>query len=69
MKDRKKVLLVCFALLLLAGLALLFSRIFLPKEKSDPPMEEEELLAYLAEQQIAIGEEEKSDLFWPDPAE
>ena len=64
MKVRNKILLVCCVCLLLACLALLLSRILFFRDKSDVPMEEEDLLAYLAEQEQEDGEDERQDLRW-----
>ena len=72
MKDRKKILIVCCVCLFLACLAILTARAFWPREELDDPMEEEELLLYLAEQGPQIAEPEQQDLFWvglSDPAE
>lgn len=73
MKDRKTVLLACILCLLIAGFLILTARtFFLKDEPDDLPMEEDELLAFLDEQQLRWHEEEPQTLFWttsPDPAE
>ena len=67
MKDRKKLLILCCACLILACIAFFALRAFLPQGEGDTPMEEEDLLAYLAEQRKDSAGDETEDLQW-DPA-
>lgn len=68
MKGRKTILLVCCLCLLID--CLVFFAIFAihelkTREKTETPMEEEDLLAYLAEQLPGeVEEEEPQNLFW-----
>ena len=65
MKARKTILLIFCACLLVACLVFFAIRASRTREKTETPMEEEDLLAYLAEQLPGeVEEEEPQNLFW-----
>ena len=77
MKARKTILVVLCVCLLVACLVFFAIRAVQTREKNETPMEEEDLLAYLAEQLPGnVEREEAQNLFWdpisdlsPDPDE
>ena len=67
MNSRKKLLAIGCAVLALLVLALILLQM-LPSSDEEGPMEEEDLLAYLAEQREDGEAEQTQDLFWePEP--
>ena len=68
MKSHKKLFFIGGAFLALLVLAVILLQV-LPSSNDAKPMEEEELLAYLAEQKADADAEEAKDLFWDPESE